>query len=792
MRSKKIHFSGIIPMLALGMTFVLSACEDNKDLYNPERVQEEAKKAFPVKDIDPNQTWETSAVCNASVSVNEKDGETYTIKVYTSNPYNVNSSDVFLLAKTTVANGKTANFKFDIPAALQYVYVMKVNSEGYSSAVPVAVTDGSMNVTFGGESTETRMATTRGATTRANIWSPSVPSLTDTEIFPQEAPTAEKYTGQWEIEGGSDYIVASATQINCNHAANFYITENTELSSLYFGGSNNPSKIFILDGATLTVNALTVEMNLQISVNKGATLKCGSINLSNASCVVYNAGTIEVAGTYYDSRADGAFYNLGTFEFTEANLSNPNFYNAGTITATKINNNNSTNFINAPTGKVILTDKFSCENGASIAVNEGNITAGSFGISGGSFYNESTGTVKIKGLSELNTDNTIWNNAGYFETDNMKQVSGGGFWINSCKLYVNKVLTIGTSSATFIMDADSYTECQDLDIDMSRIQMRSGSFFNVKGTAYLGYNTNENGFVATGDKALLKIETAKPRPESGTGYMQKYSGKLYIACSNHLIPEDKYICENSAVITGADNADITIEVTTCTPVGYEGTADEDKDGDDDDDDDSDDKYPLLSYAYAFEDMTKEALTDYDFNDVVLYVTTPYKKGGQNVVDVTLKAAGASKQLTVFFKDLYSETAPVAQNIFGEKGGEVHTVFGVEPGTLINTGIPADTEAKTETKESVTVTVKVSDGFSITEHGDFYIVDEKGKEVHIPNFTPGFKKGNVPYAIRVASTTWKWAKERVSITEAYKGFEEWAQDAMKEPTWYDSPVSGNVY
>lgn len=54
-----------------------------------------------------------------------KNDETYTIKVYTSNPYNVNSSDVFLLAKTTVANGKTANFKFDIPAALQYVYVMK-------------------------------------------------------------------------------------------------------------------------------------------------------------------------------------------------------------------------------------------------------------------------------------------------------------------------------------------------------------------------------------------------------------------------------------------------------------------------------------------------------------------------------------------------------------------------------------------------------------------------------------------------------------------------------------------
>lgn len=748
MRSKKNHFSGIIPMLALGMIFVLSACEDNKDLYNPERVQEEAKKAFPVKDIDPNQTWETSAVCNASVSVNEKDGETYTIKVYTSNPYNVNSSDVFLLAKTTVANGKTVNFKFDIPAALQYVYVMKVNSEGYSSAVPVAVTDGSMNVTFGGR-TETRMATTRGAITRGSTWEPTKLSKAPegTVDFPTDGYTDLK-------PGGDYYLPATTTVINIGVPVNLYIKDNVTISQIYIKPDGGQPRIYILPGASLTYPAGDFNSKVEINICEGASLYSNDITLNSIN--LYNCGTI----------------------------------NANNLSA-NANNNQYSNLINE--GDIKLKEELRWTNRDCILVNRKNIFANCFSLEGSSqFFNESTGKVEMTGLSHITSNSSVWVNEGYFKTNRMEFVSQGGDWINKCKLYVENDLTITTSSAKFIMDAGSYAECQDFDMDMSRIEMGSGSFFNVKGTASLKWNENSNGFHATGTEyALLKMNKAIPFGNNIANVHQTYSGKLYVACSDHFEIGGGwwyYQLINDAEMTGADNADIEIPHSQCNP-GYKGTADEDKD---DDDDDSDDKYPLLSYAYAFEDMTKEALTDYDFNDVVLYVTTPYKKGGQNVVDVTLKAAGASKQLTVFFKDLYSGTSPVAQNIFGEKGGEVHTVFGVEPGILINTGIPADTEAKIATKESVTVTVKVSDGFSITEHGDFYIVDEKGKEVHIPNFTPGFKKGNVPYAIRVASTTWKWAKERVSITEAYKGFEEWAQDAMKEPTWYDSPVSGNVY
>lgn len=158
MSSNKMRFPRILPAMLLGGVFVFSGCNDSKDIYNPNHIQEEAKKAFPVKNIDPNQTWETSAVCNASISVNEKTGEVFTIKLYSDNPYNING-DARLLAKATVMDGQTANFKFDAPTALGFVYVMKVNSKGYSSAIPVAVENGSVKVMFGGTGTRAAAAT---------------------------------------------------------------------------------------------------------------------------------------------------------------------------------------------------------------------------------------------------------------------------------------------------------------------------------------------------------------------------------------------------------------------------------------------------------------------------------------------------------------------------------------------------------------------------------------------------------------------------------------------------------
>ncbi len=734
MRSKRIHFSGIIPMLALGMIFVLSACEDNKDLYNPERVQEEAKKAFPVKDIDPNQTWETSAVCNASVSVNEKDGETYTIKVYTSNPYNVNNSDVFLLAKTTVANGKTANFKFDIPAALQYVYVMKVNSEGYSSAVPAAVTEGSMNVTFGGGSTETRMATTRSASSTGINYDPI--DIEDASLFPTLADieSLELTPTDGKIGQAGNYkIDKEVEEINdWGNNANMYVTEDVTLKITYIAPG---SKLYILPGVTLTLNGgySLAQSGSMISIGLEATLNVENGTLQASNATIYNLGKINANAI--EAAGSGYIYNGGILSI-----------------GTKVN----------------------VANQASLLVNEGTMTATSFETQGSSsFYN--SGNVTILKESFLSSNDQKWENQGYFKTGTMKIVATSSKLLTACQLYIDGLFDISTSdnpSNLFSVEGGSYVQCGSLYMDNARVSLGGKAFFNVLGTAT--YNYNLGGFYSTtGEFALLKINEAIQK-QQGQGNTIGYHGKLYVACDHHFengfsgsVP---YIVWDGAEITGADNADIKIPGSQCNP-GYEGTAD-------DDDDDSDDKYPLLSYTYAFEDMTKEALTDYDFNDVVLYVTAPYYNNGGKAIKVTLEAAGASKELSVRFSNKESGKDEVLFE-------NVHEVLGVPPGMLTNTG--EDTAVGTP----VTVEITVGEDFRLTNHGDFYIVDEKNKEVHIPNFTPGFEKGNVPYAIRVASANWKWPVERVSIEKAYKGFADWAGDVTKEPDWYKSPVSGNV-
>ena len=65
-----------------------SGCMKRENLYDEERAaEEEAKKNFPVQNIDPEQDWNMGTSRSLNVSVNEKTGETYTIKVYDGYPF---------------------------------------------------------------------------------------------------------------------------------------------------------------------------------------------------------------------------------------------------------------------------------------------------------------------------------------------------------------------------------------------------------------------------------------------------------------------------------------------------------------------------------------------------------------------------------------------------------------------------------------------------------------------------------------------------------------------------------
>lgn len=718
MKSKKMRFYGILSMMLLGGISVFSGCMDSNDVYNPDRLQEEAKKAFPVKDIDPNQTWETSTICNASVAVNEKTGGTYTIKVYTENPYNTNGN-AHLLAKTSVTDGQTVNFKFDIPTTLQYVYVMKVNSEGYSSTKTVLVADKKVDISFGGANTVAMAAKTRATSSIVNF---TAPDVNDVSLFPTKESIQQLNLTQTngEIGGTANYKIGSSVKSINNWSSNakMYVTENTTLSSLYIAGN---SKLYILPGVTLTLNSAysLSQSGSIISIGRDATfiVKAGQLQASNAT--IYNLGTIITDAI--ESTSSGYIYNGGTL--TVANKAN---------VAT----------INSP------------------FVNEGTMTASSFETQGSSsFYN--SGNVTISGKTFLSSGNQKWENQGYFKTNNMEIQASSPYLLNACKLYVEKEFKISVSQSSptnnFNVDGGAYVECGSLYLNNATVNMGGESFFNVLGTATYEYNTR--GFYSTTDNfALLKIGKVIQKQE-GQGNTIGYHGKLYIACDDHfengLSGSVSYIImDGDAQMTGTDNANIKIPTSTCNP-GYNSTPDGGGEND-----------KVIEYAYAFEDMMKEA-GDYDFNDVVLFVTSPYSKEGKRVIDATLKAAGATKKLAVLFKN-GTATTTLFEN--------VHTALGVAEGTIVNTGAATGTPS--------TVTIEVGENFNLTNNGDFYISDGQ-REIHIPNFTTGFTPGDVPYALRIPQANWKWPKEQIQITEAYSGFADWAKDATQAPDWYNS-------
>lgn len=717
MKSKKMRFSCILSMLAIGGIFIISGCDDAKDLYNPDRIQEEAKEAFPVKDIDPNQTWETSAVCKASVSVNEKAGETYTIKVYTANPYNTDG-DAALLATATVENGKTANFKFDIPAALQYVYVMKVNGEGYSSAMPVAVESNAIKVTFGEGA-----ATTRAAATRANgsFFTPEIPGE---KLFPTEAPADCKEQSSEKFEGGGNFLLENKTygNLQIENGGNFYIKGNVTINN--WNSPKQAINFYILPNATLTLGMgeFNHRENSIFSIGSGATLNAGERKIGlEKNSQFFNKGNIKAK--HITVRSNAYLYNIGNLTAEELTID---------VEGAKV--------CNATDGRMSITSNFK--------------------ISNGHFLNEDGATADIKTTSiSGNSATSSWENAGHYTATDISITSHNEKVKNSCKLEIKDKLII--ESGTLLNEG--YIESKDLDMSNGLVKMASGSYINVTEEAKFQdswENDNSEGFVATGSWAILKMTKAKYK---AAYHAIAYIGKLYIACDDHFSIGNQWNPTyklDGAQMTGADNAPISIPTSGCNP-GYNSTPD--GGGTD---------IEPAAYAYAFEDMMKD-VGDYDFNDVVLYVTVPYDKDGQKVVDVTLKAAGASKQLAVLFNNSGKD-----QTVFAN----VHEALGVSVGTIVNTGA-ATGNAKTKT-------IEVGSDFNLTEDGDFYISDGQ-REIHIPEFTKDFQAGNAPYALRVASSTWKWPKERILITDAYTGFAKWAQNATEEPNWYDNPVSGKV-
>ncbi len=248
--------------------------------------------------------------------------------------------------------------------------------------------------------------------------------------------------------------------------------------------------------------------------------------------------------------------------------------------------------------------------------------------------------------------------------------------------------------------------------------------------------------------------------------------------------------------------------------------------------------------------------DYDFNDVVLDVETYYhrEKNTNHIkriqLDVTLAAAGASKPLGVGLRitginksdirevktggddSRFQESFNSSYNKFRYNNvtymedsdpsvvipiaGEVHNVFGVEPGEMVNTGIGVTAKEYTyEVIIELTDQTRTEPLFS-KDNLDFFICYqyksmEQRMEVHLYEFW-GYGAtaagtiqqenldlaGNntwaicVPYGFRYPKETINVSRTDIPEASAYPEFIYWAQDRTQYTEWYEHPVEENVY
>ena len=193
------------------------------------------------------------------------------------------------------------------------------------------------------------------------------------------------------------------------------------------------------------------------------------------------------------------------------------------------------------------------------------------------------------------------------------------------------------------------------------------------------------------------------------------------------------------------------------------------------------------YSYAFEDTRNG---DYDMNDVVLKVQR--NSDDATKIDVWLVAAGATLDLKINLYQ-YDETK-ADKNYYGAfvktltyKGKEeIHEMWSVDAGTMVNTGAGANTAP-----------IRI-DQLSIADYDPaklrFSIISDSQGEIFLAG------SGQAPFGV-IIPMDWQWPKERVRVTTAYnqenasdqdeankdQSFKKFAAEAGKAELWYKYPT-----
>lgn len=385
--------------------------------------------------------------------------------------------------------------------------------------------------------------------------------------------------------------------------------------------------------------------------------------------------------------------------------------------------------------------------------NAGTVSAGELAVTSGSFYNGGTLGSSSNRLSGPTTAGTTakFINLG---SANFSKANGTSLSImNAGTISVQDNLTLTNDTR---MDDNSSIVCGSLTLQgdgNSVLYMGNGAYMNCKGSVSV---SNYGVWGPSGDNYK---NNARFRAGGCTQYSAA-SGNANEYMLDHVQFEVPLGATNLDILGGWMNGSQTSIDENRQSCFYliEGR-------------------PELSKSnyvfYAFEVPDNYNVCDYDYNDVVLRVSTPYDNGdGTYTVSVSVAAVGGKQEMNVIYN--------------GEDfGKEVHEAMGISTTSTINNN------SVTRNPE-VLALITVSDPNFAIDKMSFSL--RKRYVGTSTTLTQSSSSEDAPLYLAVNGNSvgkWLWPKESSNIGLAYKNFSTWANNAQTALDWYDSKYASST-
>ena len=777
---KKYLMNGLA---ALAIVAGISSCTKDVTAMSPVDEAQKAKENAELQlgfVIPDGQTWDMASQVEANVNVDLTAGETYSVAVYSNDPFADGKGVV--LAKGSVKSGSAFSESFTCGNDRQQLWIAVTDKNNYTLYKLANVENGKVSADFSEASAASRSM--RAISVKEDTYDKfpapgDVASYFPTSI-PDDAKTDAEIEAAWKgknaVDENGEEIIAWGNKVTMwdmyaiylnmvgKVINNIKVTEPGEYSVGHTWG--NPADrvynvyINVGQGKNLTlkrngaehVNFYIMSGNVTIDSNFGS---CGGI------ISVAEGATVNDQRNYIKHNDGIKIFNKGTW-----NATNSGGYDI----------NNFCTFYNA--GKLNVTGPLSYSPGdanTSYLVNYGSdaeLTAPSMTLnSAGNFFN--SGKAIIAGETNVTQKDIYWVNNGKYTTGSMIFSAKNATFYNYCQLIIKG--NAHMYDGEFNLMTDSYCEAATAEFDNFIVNMADNAGFKVIGdTKWLAQGDGTyQGFKATGSKAYVYLGgtatvAAHQRSMEFSGNVTCAIGAITDKGASNTGVQPTYVHNNSGV-SRVEIKDVTFTAPTeeeCAGTWKKGGTP---------------KYETPQvYTYAFEDQTLN--TDYDMNDVVLKVSYVVDEEGtgenagkvvynKKKLNVTLVALGATYEITAKIggADLF-------------KGQELHAAMGLKKGIMINTAGTGGNSISGVATQKCTVDAPANwngefESLPVSIH-----VSTTGKDYVFPN------NDAYPHAVMIP-VDWRWPTERTRVTEAYPKFVNWATstaDPRADSDWYNSP------